>query len=192
MSLYFWFIGFLFRLQLHSIHGGGRVIRGFCFHKIAFLISHLFLALWSGMLQSLAWRLLHLTIGAWFFIKLSCLVPILFSPSFWLLPEQGIIKTLGRAGWNKNSRISNKFENERKMEDAGCSGLTGFSLLSFQPRSGGLLAFFIGGIGCVSFYCFGIPTMFSSSVASFSLIQQLLVPFSLLHRLFRSQCLSSC
>lgn len=87
--------------------------------------------------------LLNLMIGFWLFIKFSCLVLFrsFLSFDFWLRPEQGIIKHWGALGGIKILRISNKFEKERKMEDAGCSGLMVFSLLSFQPRSGGLLAF---------------------------------------------------
>jgi hypothetical protein len=67
MSFYFWLIDFLFRLQLHSIHGAdgdpGILFPQNCFFDITFV----FLALWSGMLQGFSMALtLNLMIGACF------------------------------------------------------------------------------------------------------------------------------
>lgn len=84
------------------------------------------------MLQSLAWRSLNLMIGAWFLIKFFLLGFCSFLSFGSSYGQSKDSYNIGCAGWNKIQGFPTNSQKERKMEDAGCSGLMVFSLLSFS------------------------------------------------------------
>jgi hypothetical protein len=132
MSFYFWFIDFLFRRQLHSIHGAdgdpGVLFPQNCFFDITFVFGFVE---WDAPKFSMAFTKLDDRVLAFYQVLLLGFCSFL-PPSVLATARTRNHKTLGALGGIKIQGFPTNSQKERKMEDAGCSGLTVFSLLSFS------------------------------------------------------------
>jgi len=132
MSFYFWFIDFLFRRQLHSIHGAdgdpGVLFPQNCFFDITFVFGFVE---WDAPKFSMAFTKLDDRVLAFYQVLLLGFCSFL-PPSVLATARTRNHKTLGALGGIKIQGFPTNSQKERKMEDAGCSGLMVFSLLSFS------------------------------------------------------------